>query len=215
MYAVVKTGGKQYKVAIGDRLKVEKLAAEAGSSVALGDVLMVADGDSIDVGAPNLDTSVTATIVSHGRGEKVKVFKMRRRKNYRRTQGHRQDYTEVEITAIGDATGPAAHSAEAGTEPAPAPAEESVVSDNVASDNVASDNVASDSAAEAAADDLTRINGIGPVIAEKLNGLGITTIQQVAELDQDRIDEINEQLSFKGRIEREEWVQQARQLSEG
>ena len=104
MYAVVKTGGKQYKVAIGDRLKVEKLAVEAGSSINLGDVLMVADGDNVDVGTPSLETRVTATVLSHGRGDKIKVFKMRRRKNYRRTQGHRQDFTEVQITGIGDAT---------------------------------------------------------------------------------------------------------------
>lgn len=108
MYAVVKTGGKQYKVAIGDRLKVEKLDAETGSSISLGDVLMVADGESIDVGAPSLETPVTATVLSHGRGDKIKVFKMRRRKNYRRTQGHRQDYTEVQITGIGDTSAPVA-----------------------------------------------------------------------------------------------------------
>ena len=100
MYAVVKTGGKQYKVAVGDRLKVEKLDSEAGASIDLGEVLMVADGDKLDVGAPILETSVTATVVSHGRGDKIKVFKMKRRKGYRRKAGHRQAYTEVRIDAI-------------------------------------------------------------------------------------------------------------------
>ena len=102
MYAVVKTGGKQYRVAVGDRLRVDRLDSAAGASVALGEVLMVADGDSVSVGATALDTSVTATVVSHGRADKIRVFKMRRRKGYRRTQGHRQDYTEVEVTSIGD-----------------------------------------------------------------------------------------------------------------
>lgn len=102
MYAVIKTGGKQYKVAIGDRLKVEKLTAEAGESVRLDRVLMVADGAKIEVGAPLVETAVSAKVLSHGRGTKIRVFKMKRRKDYRRTQGHRQYYTEIEITAIGD-----------------------------------------------------------------------------------------------------------------
>lgn len=102
MYAVVKTGGKQYKVTIGDKLRVEKLLAEQGESVSLGGALMVADGDKITVGNPALDIAVTATVTGHGRGNKIRVFKMKRRKNYRRTQGHRQSFTEVEITAIGD-----------------------------------------------------------------------------------------------------------------
>ncbi len=106
MYAVVKTGGKQYRVAVGDRLRVDRLDSKAGASVALGEVLMVADGGQVSVGTPALDTSVTATVVSHGKADKIKVFKMRRRKNYRRTQGHRQDYTEVEITSIGDSGQP-------------------------------------------------------------------------------------------------------------
>lgn len=116
MYAVVETGGKQYRVAVGDRLKVEKIAAEQGASVALERVLMVADGADLAVGSPVLDTPVTATVVAHGKSPKIKVFKMKRRKNYRRTQGHRQDYTEIEITAIGGA--PAAVGA--ASQPAPA-----------------------------------------------------------------------------------------------
>ena len=101
MYAVIKSGGKQYRVAVGDVLRVESLSAESGATVELEDVLMVADGDNIQVGSPTLDTKVTATVRGHGRGDKVNVFKFRRRKNYRRTQGHRQNYTELEITAIG------------------------------------------------------------------------------------------------------------------
>jgi large subunit ribosomal protein L21 len=101
MYAVIRTGGKQYKVAPGEKLKVELLAADVGAKVVLDQVLMVGDGDAVRVGAPTVaGASVTATVVGHGRGEKVTIFKMRRRKNYRKHQGHRQGYTELAIDAI-------------------------------------------------------------------------------------------------------------------
>ncbi len=101
MYAVIKTGGKQYKVSAGGKLKVESLPAEVGSAVEIKDVLLVADGESIKVGAPYVSgASVQATVLSHGRGDKVMVFKMRRRKHYRKTQGHRQNYTELRIDGI-------------------------------------------------------------------------------------------------------------------
>ena len=101
MYAVIKSGGKQYKVAAGGKLKVESLPVEVGAEVELKDVLMVADGDSIQVGTPLVaGASVKATVLAHGRGDKVMIFKMRRRKHYRKTQGHRQNYTEIRIDGI-------------------------------------------------------------------------------------------------------------------
>jgi large subunit ribosomal protein L21 len=101
MYAVIKTGGKQYKVAAGGKLKVETLPVEVGGEVEIKDVLMVADGADIKIGAPILaGASVLCTVLSHGRGEKVMIFKMRRRKHYRKTQGHRQNYTEIRIDGI-------------------------------------------------------------------------------------------------------------------
>ncbi len=101
MYAVVETGGKQYRVAVGDVLRVEKLDVAEGSAVNLDKVLMVADGDSVRVGTPNLaGSAVTATVKAHGRADKIRIFKFRRRKHYRKSQGHRQHYTEIEITAI-------------------------------------------------------------------------------------------------------------------
>ncbi|MFM9912287.1 MAG: 50S ribosomal protein L21 [Methylophilaceae bacterium] len=101
MYAVIKTGGKQYKVAAGEKLKVEKLVGEVGSAVTIDQVLMLADGENITIGAPLVKgASVKATVVSHGRGDKVMIFKFRRRKHYRKTQGHRQDYTEIQIDNI-------------------------------------------------------------------------------------------------------------------
>jgi len=101
MYAVIETGGKQYTVRKGDTLRVEKLDGEAGENLAIDRVLMVNDGSDVKVGDPVVSGSkVTATIRSHGRGEKLRIFKKKRRKGYRKRQGHRQSYTELEITGI-------------------------------------------------------------------------------------------------------------------
>lgn len=101
MYAVVKTGGKQYRVSEGDRLRVETLVAEAGDSVQLDTILMVGEGDSVKVGTPTVsNASVTAKVIDHGRADKVKILKFRRRKHHMKRMGHRQNYTEVEITGI-------------------------------------------------------------------------------------------------------------------
>jgi large subunit ribosomal protein L21 len=101
MYAVIKTGGKQYRVAPGENIKIEQLQAEVGATIILDQVLMVADGEAVQVGTPTLaGTAVSATVVSHGRGPKVRIFKMRRRKHYQKTQGHRQNYTEIRVDAI-------------------------------------------------------------------------------------------------------------------
>lgn len=101
MYAVVSTGGKQYRVTSGAKLKVETIAADVGSEIVLDQVLMVADGENVTLGTPLLSgAKVTAKVVSHGRGDKVRIFKMRRRKHYRKSQGHRQNFTEIEILGI-------------------------------------------------------------------------------------------------------------------
>ena len=101
MYAVIRTGGKQYKVAPGEKLKVEQLPADVGATVVLDQVLMVGEGESVRLGQPIVTgVSVRATVVAHGRGEKVRIFKMRRRKHYQRHGGHRQNFTELEIGAI-------------------------------------------------------------------------------------------------------------------
>ena len=153
MYAVIKTGGKQYRVAAGDKLKVETIVAEVGASVTLSDVLLVANSDQIKVGTPLLSgASVSATVVSQGRHDKVKIFKMRRRKHYQKHQGHRQNYSEIFITAISDGAG---------------------------------NTVASETAPviKAKADDLTKVEGIGPKIAVVLNTNGITTFAQLAKAD--------------------------------
>jgi large subunit ribosomal protein L21 len=101
MYAVIKTGGKQYRVSEGDSLKIEKLDAAEGGDIEFDQVLMIGDGDQVTVGTPVIEGGkVSATVESHGRDKKVLIFKMRRRKNSRRRMGHRQSYTEVKITGI-------------------------------------------------------------------------------------------------------------------
>ena len=102
MYAVVKTGGKQYKVTVGEKLNVEQIPAELDSQIELTEVLMIADGDKVQVGAPFVSgAKVVAKVVEHGRGEKIRIFKMRRRKHYQKRQGHRQNFTQIEIVSIG------------------------------------------------------------------------------------------------------------------
>jgi large subunit ribosomal protein L21 len=101
MYAVVKTGGKQYRVSAGQKLKVEQIPADIGAEIVLDQVLLLTNGADVTMGSPLVSgAAVTAKVVAHGRGEKVRIFKMRRRKHYRKTQGHRQNYTEIEIVGI-------------------------------------------------------------------------------------------------------------------
>ena len=101
MYAVIKSGGKQYRVIVGQTLKLEKLIAEIGAEIHFDEVLMIANGDDIQVGAPFLDkTKVLASIVTHGRRDKIRIIKFRRRKHHRKQMGHRQSYTEVKIMQI-------------------------------------------------------------------------------------------------------------------
>ncbi|HUO44305.1 MAG TPA: 50S ribosomal protein L21 [Burkholderiales bacterium] len=101
MYAVISSGGKQYRVTAGEKLRVEQMAAAVGSEIVLDQVLMIADGEQVALGTPLVaGAAVTARVVAHGRGDKVQIFKMRRRKHYRKSQGHRQNFTEIEILGI-------------------------------------------------------------------------------------------------------------------
>lgn len=203
MYAVVETGGKQYRVSVGDKLKVEKLDLAAGSSLQLDKVLMINNEGKLSLGAPHVaGGAVEATVLEQGRGDKIRIVKFKRRKKYRRLQGHRQSYTELEITAIAQAGGETdAHNAPA----------ETVVAQIAESSQAPAKKADVDG--KASGDDLTAINGIGPVIASKLQAMGIVSFAQIAAFTAEKITAIDDELNFKGRIEREKWVEQAQDLA--
>ncbi len=213
MYAVVETGGKQYRVAVGDKLMVEKLDVEEGANIELDRVLMVCNDGDVEVGTPVLDgTAVAAKVLKQGRGEKIKVFKFKRRKKYRKTQGHRQAFTQLEILSIGGATLAAegATSAAEGSKPA---AKKAKAEAKPAAEKKAAPKKAAAKKAATEGDKLTEINGIGPVIEQKLKDLGVTTFAHIAAFTEEQITEVDGKLNFKGRIDREEWVAQAKKLS--
>ena len=218
MFAVIKTGGKQYRVAAEDTLKVEKLAGDAGDQVVFDNVLMVG-GDKPSVGAPLVEgASVAAEIVEQGRNRKIIIFKKRRRQNSRRRNGHRQDYTLVRITEI--LTGgskPAAKKAakpKADEKAEAKPADEKPKAETKKAETKAEATGALFTAPKGKKDDLKKISGVGPALEKKLNDLGITTFEQVANFTAEEIEKVDDALSFKGRIERDDWVGQAKTLAE-
>ncbi|MEO0613039.1 MAG: 50S ribosomal protein L21 [Pseudomonadota bacterium] len=211
MYAVVKTGGKQYRVAKDDIIKVEKLAGDDGETVVLDEVLMVANGSDVTVGAPLVaGASVAAEILEQGRAKKIIVFKKRRRQNYRRKKGHRQHVTVLRVTDI--LTGGAKPTAtkKAAAKPAPRPVEAPAAE-------------GTDAAAETApmtydarpdnADDLKLISGVGPKLEETLNELGFYTFEQIAGWTPENVAYVDARLKFKGRIERDDWITKAKDLA--
>lgn len=202
MYAVIKTGGKQYRVAADDKLQIEKLPGEAGDIVEFTDVLMVASDGSVDVGAPFVaGATVAAEILGQVRGPKVIIFKKHRRKHFRRKNGHRQDLTSVQITEI--LTG--------GAKPAKKAAEKPAKAEKTAE----AAPLAAPIGDKKAADDLSLIGGVGPKILKTLNDLGYTTYAQIANLTGDEIEKIEAEIKMAGRIAREEWMEQAKELAAG
>lgn len=202
MYAVIKTGGKQYRVAAEDKIEIEKLVGAAGDIVEFTDVLMVANNGSIDVGAPFVaGATVAAEIIGQVRGPKVIIFKKHRRKHFRRKNGHRQDLTSVRITEIltGGAK-PAKQAAPKQAEARPARTEAAPLAAPVG---------------EAKVDDLALIGGVGPKILKILNDMGYTTYAQIANLTAEEIEKIEAEIKMPGRIAREEWAEQARELAAG
>ena len=237
MFAVIKTGGKQYRVAAEDTLKVEKVSGEAGDQVVFDTVLMVG-GDKPLVGAPLVEgASVAAEILEQGRVRKIIIFKKRRRKNSRRKNGHRQDYTLVKITDILTDGKKAAAKKKAAPKAKAEP--EEPIADAVAAEAAeakapkteakekapkAEPKKAEAKSAEADAplftapdgepDDLKKISGVGPALEKKLHALGVKTFEQVANFTAEDIEKVDDALSFKGRIERDDWVGQAKALAD-
>ncbi|MBU2982406.1 50S ribosomal protein L21 [Lentibacter algarum] len=238
MFAVIKTGGKQYKVQSGDVLRVEKLAADAGEKIQFNEILMLG-GDKPVVGAPLVDgAAVQAEVMDQIKGEKLIHFVKRRRKHSsKRTKGHRQQLTLLRITDIlatgGDKSGVKAALAGAGfvsavaaaaTKGAPTSKKAAANAERAsapkkakAAKPAAEKKAAPKKAAKAdtGADDLSQISGVGPVIVGKLHDLGVTTFAQIAAWTPEDIADMDEKLNFKGRIDRDEWLKQAAELAKG
>lgn len=231
MYAVIATGGKQYRVAEGDKLKIEKIDAAEGDNVDFDQVLMIGDGENVTVGTPSIAGGVvSAKVLSTGKGKKVRIIKFKRRQNYKRTKGHRQHFVEVEITGI-NASGGSKKAAPKKTETkkeetkkeeakqAAPKAEkkkeaEAEVLARIQSRSEAIDFARIGSAQESDKDDLKVIKGVGPFCEAKLNALGIYTYEQVANFTDEDADKVNDAIEFfSGRIKRDEWAKQAQALA--
>jgi large subunit ribosomal protein L21 len=213
MFAVLKTGGKQYKVQSGDLLRVEKLAADAGETVQFNEILMLG-GDAPVVGSPRVDgAAVQAEVIDQIKGPKTINFVKRRRKHSsQRTKGHRQQLTLLRVTEIlssgADASGIKA-AVGAGSVASAAP----VAAPKPAAKAKAAAPAAAAPAAAAGADDLKQLSGVGPALEKKLHAAGVTSFAQIAAWTEADVAAMDEQLSFKGRIEREGWIAQAAELA--
>jgi len=229
MFAVLKTGGKQYRVQSGDVLRVEKLAAAAGEKIQFNEILMV----GATVGTPIVDgAAVQAEVIDQIKGEKLIHFVKRRRKHgSQRTKGHRQQLTLLRITEIlekgGDKSGVKAAMGAGSVSSAAVEAATPKKAAKKAAPKAAAPKAAAKAApkaaakapakaapkAAAAADDLKQLSGVGPALEKKLLEAGVTTFAQIAGWKAADIAEMDEKLSFKGRIEREDWVAQAKKLA--
>ena len=228
MFAVIKTGGKQYKVQSGDMLRVERIAANAGETVQFNEVLMLG-GDSPVLGAPMVkDAGVQAEVVDQIKGEKVINFVKRRRKHSsKRTKGHRQKLTLIKITDIlSSGADKSGVSAAVGTGSVSASAGAAITGKTDDATQIKKAKKAkatkaapkaekADKMSEAGADDLKALSGVGPALEKKLHEAGITSFAQIAAWTEADIAEVDEKLSFKGRIQREGWVDQAKEKTKG
>ncbi len=211
MFAVIKTGGKQFRVAANDQITIAKLEGNPGDTVAFGSVLMLTDGEKSTIGAPFLgDITVAGEIVEQTRGEKVIAFKKRRRQNSKRKRGFRAELTVVRITDI--LTG--------GKKPEMKKGAAAPVALKAGSEAVKGKAAAKPAKAEAKAEgldasNLSLISGVGPTIEKKLRAAGITSWNDIAAWTEADVAKWDEELKLRGRATREEWVEQAKELLAG
>ena len=232
MFAVIKTGGKQYRVVANDVLKIEKVAGEVGDIVEIGYVLAHGEGDAVTFGAPFVDGAlVTAEVVAQGRAKTVIAFKKRRRQNSRRRHGHRQYETTVRIDEILLGVAKPSKKAAAKKEPAKkdvaaeappatvkttkAPAAEAAPVASFADLEPKAKPAKAKAAKPEVVDDISLISGIGPVLKDKMTEAGFGTLASISKLKKADIAKLDEELSLGGRIERDEWVAQAKELLAG
>jgi large subunit ribosomal protein L21 len=204
MYAVIKTGGKQFRVVAGEKIKIEQIAADVGQEIVIDQVLAVGNGSELMVGTPLVSgATVTATLLSHGLFDKVHIFKMRRRKHYQKRQGHRQSYTELFIAAIADGKGGVSKAAAAAVIPAAKAVAPKALASKVA-------------ASKGGKDNLEVIEGIGPKIAQVLVDGGISTFAQLASA---KADDVSAMLKASGGrfslANPASWAEQAALLRDG
>ncbi len=213
MFAVMKTGGKQYKVATGEVFTVEKLAADAGETVQFNEVLMLG-GDKVVVGAPLVaGAGVQAEVLEQKKGPKtIHYVKRRRKHSSQRKKGHRQQVTVVRITDI-LASGAEKSGVKAAVGAGTVGAAVAAVAAKPAAKAKAPKAAPKAAKAAAGADDLKVLSGVGPALEKKLHAEGITTFAQIAAWTDADVEDFGEKLSFKGRIEREGWVEQAKKLA--
>lgn len=224
MFAVIKTGGKQYKVAEGDEIVIEKLAADAGDSVTFDSVLMLGDGKKVTIGEPVVSgASVIGTVAEQRKGAKVLIMKKRQRNTYRRKKGHRQLETVVTIDSI-LADGKKAPAKKAAPKKEAAPAKEAAPKAAAKKPAAKKDEAAKPAAKKAApkkeatpakADDLTKMKGLGKVFAGKLEAEGITTFAQIAKMKKADVEALEEKIGAAGKFESNDWVAQAKELAKG
>ena len=213
MFAVIKTGGKQYRVAADDVLKIEKVAGEVGEVIQIGSVLAYGEGENVTIGAPFVDgASVAAEVVEQGKAPTVIAFKKRRRQNSRRTRGHRQLLTTVRISEIlTDGAKPSKKAAPKKEAPkAEAKKEEAPKAETAKAETAAAAPLFK--APKGKGDDLTEIKGIGPVAAGQLNEQGITTFKQIAALSDKDVERIDEAMPFSA-DQIKDWREQAKELA--
>ena len=215
MFAVLKTGGKQYKVQSGDLLRVEKLAADAGETVQFNEILMIGGATPV-VGSPRVDgAAVQAEVIDQIKGPKTINFVKRRRKHSsQRTKGHRQQLTLLRVTEI-LSSGAAASGIKAavGTGSVASAAPFAAAKSAAKAKAAPAKAKAAALAAAAGADDLKQLSGVGPALEKKLHAAGVTSFAQIAAWTDADVAAMDEQLSFKGRIEREGWIAQAKALA--
>ena len=226
MYAVIKTGGKQYRVSPGDKLKIETIDAEVGASFDFDTVLMISDGDAITVGTPTIASAkVTAEVVAHGRGKKVEIIKFRRRKHHQKRTGHRQNFTQVQIQNINGEGAP-----ERVAIPKTADAEEAKAAPKKAKAKKAEKPAEKKEAApkaekakkktaakekDAGSDDLSKIEGIGPKAAAALVEGGLTSFTDLAKASVDDIKKVLSEAEGRFAAKPDTWPKQAALAADG
>jgi len=224
MYAVIKTGGKQYRVSPGDKLKVETIDAEVGASFDFDTVLMISDGDNLTVGAPTIASAkVTAEVVAHGRGKKVEIIKFKRRKHHQKRTGHRQNFTQVEIQSINGKGAVAKKKAAPAKKAKAADTDDAKVATKAKKAAAPKETAEKKPAAKKAApkkatgtDDLTKIEGVGPKAAEALVAAGLATFADVAKSTEAKIQKILDESEGRfGMMKPATWPKQSKMAADG